>query len=73
MLVAGDKYVNFALLMLMDVPANVLYWLVLINSRRKTSLLVSFLVGGAFCTIQPFVPDSTYKMIWIIIPNIARL
>lgn len=62
-LVAGDKYVNFAVLMLMDVPANVLYWLVLVNSRRRTSLLISFLVGGVFCTVQPFVPDSEYEYV----------
>lgn len=57
-LIAGDKYVNFALLMLMDVPANVLYWFVLVRHDRKRTLLISFLIGGLFCVLQPFVPEE---------------
>ncbi|KAJ0174389.1 hypothetical protein K1T71_010535 [Dendrolimus kikuchii] len=54
----GNKYVNFALLMLMDIPANVFYWLALSKYKRKMPLLVSFLVGGIFCISQPFVPKG---------------
>lgn len=54
----GNKYINFALLMLMDIPANVLYWVALSKYKRKIPLLVSFLVGGAFCISQPFVPKG---------------
>ncbi|XP_073954187.1 solute carrier family 22 member 1-like isoform X2 [Choristoneura fumiferana] len=54
----GNKYVNFALLMLMDIPANVFYWLALSKYRRKMPLLTSFLVGGVFCVSQPFVPEE---------------
>lgn len=56
--VDGNKYVNFALLMLMDIPANVLYWLALDRYRRKMPLFISFLVGGVFCVLQPFVPKG---------------
>ncbi|KAG7301137.1 hypothetical protein JYU34_013980 [Plutella xylostella] len=54
----GNKYVNFALLMLMDIPANVLYWLILVKYKRKIPLLTSFLIGGMFCVTQPFLPKG---------------
>ncbi|KAJ8716930.1 hypothetical protein PYW08_005329 [Mythimna loreyi] len=56
--IAGNKYVNFSLLMLMDIPANVFYWLALSKYKRKLPLLASFLVGGVFCISQPFVPKG---------------
>ncbi|KAL4704862.1 hypothetical protein ACJJTC_019440 [Scirpophaga incertulas] len=52
----GNKYINFALLMLMDIPSNVFYWLALSKYKRKLPLVVSFLIGGIFCVTQPFVP-----------------
>lgn len=57
-LIAGNKYVNFALLMLMDIPSNVFYWLVLSKYKRKLPLLIAFFVGGVFCISQPFVPKG---------------
>lgn len=62
----GNKYINFALLMLMDIPANVLYWLALSKYKRKMPLFVSFLVGGIFCISQPFVPKGKYYMTGIL-------
>ncbi|KAI8420556.1 hypothetical protein MSG28_009016 [Choristoneura fumiferana] len=60
----GNKYVNFALLMLMDIPANVFYWLALSKYRRKMPLLTSFLVGGVFCVSQPFVPEGNEHFVF---------
>lgn len=60
--IAGNKYINFALLMLMDVPANVLYWMLLIRHKRKSTLFISFLIGGVFCVAQPFLPTGTYVL-----------
>lgn len=54
----GNKYINFALLMLMDIPANVFYWLALSKYKRKIPLMASFLIGGIFCVSQPFVPKG---------------
>ncbi|CAG4989279.1 unnamed protein product [Colias eurytheme] len=34
-LIDGNKYINFALLMLMDIPANVFYWLALSSIREN--------------------------------------
>lgn len=57
-LLSGDKYVNFALLVLMDIPANLLYWLALDKCARKMPLIASFVVGGLFCITQPFLPKG---------------
>ncbi|XP_059047100.1 solute carrier family 22 member 1-like [Achroia grisella] len=54
----GNKYINFALLMLMDIPANIFYWLALAKYKRKLPLLTSFIVGGIFCVCKPFVPKG---------------
>ncbi|XP_038210976.1 solute carrier family 22 member 1-like [Zerene cesonia] len=57
-LIDGNKYINFALLMLMDIPANVFYWLALSKYKRKLPLIASFIVGGFFCISQPFMPKG---------------
>ncbi|XP_013137193.1 PREDICTED: solute carrier family 22 member 3-like isoform X2 [Papilio polytes] len=57
-LLAGDKYLNFALLMLMDVPANLLYWLGLARCRRRLPLLASFILAGIFCISHAILPKS---------------
>ncbi|KPJ00906.1 PREDICTED: solute carrier family 22 member 5-like [Papilio xuthus] len=51
-LIDGDKYLNFALLMLMDVPANLLCWLALARCRRRLPLIISFTLGGLFCILH---------------------
>ncbi|CAH2089070.1 unnamed protein product [Euphydryas editha] len=57
-LISGNKYLNFALLIMMDIPANVLYWVALSKYKRKMPLIVSFIVGGVFCISQPFLPKG---------------
>ncbi|VVC97942.1 solute carrier family 22 member 21-like [Leptidea sinapis] len=57
-LIDGNKYINFALLMMMDIPANVFYWVALSKYKRKMPLVVSFIVGGVFCVSQPFMPKG---------------
>lgn len=59
----GNKYVNFALLMLMDIPANIFYWLALSKYKRKIPLLSSFIVGGIFCVSQAFMPKSKFELV----------
>ncbi|XP_053614538.1 organic cation/carnitine transporter 2-like isoform X2 [Plodia interpunctella] len=54
----GNKYLNFSLLMTMDIFSNIFYWLVLSKYKRKIPLIISFIIGGIFCICQPFVPKS---------------
>ncbi|XP_013196007.2 solute carrier family 22 member 2 [Amyelois transitella] len=56
--IGGNKYLNFSLLMVMDIFSNIFYWLALSKYKRKTTLIFSFIVGGIFCVCQPFVPKS---------------
>ncbi|CAH2240943.1 solute carrier family 22 member 1-like isoform X2 [Pararge aegeria] len=57
-LISGNKYINFALLIMMDIPANIFYWLALAKYKRKLPLIASFIVGGVFCVSQPFMPKG---------------
>ncbi|XP_023936559.1 solute carrier family 22 member 21 [Bicyclus anynana] len=57
-LISGNKYLNFALLIMMDIPANIFYWLALSKYKRKLPLIGSFIVGGIFCVSQPFMPKG---------------
>ncbi|XP_069361296.1 solute carrier family 22 member 1-like [Maniola hyperantus] len=57
-LISGNKYINFALLIMMDIPANIFYWLALAKYNRKLPLIGSFIVGGIFCISQPFLPKG---------------
>lgn len=61
-LISGNKYLNFALLIMMDIPANVFYWLALAKYKRKLPLIASFIVGGIFCVSQPFMPKGTFQL-----------
>lgn len=48
---AGDRFSNFALLMLMDVPANLSAGVALRRVGRRRALLVSFVLGGVCCLV----------------------
>lgn len=65
----GNKYINFALLMLMDIPSNVFYWLALSKYKRKLPLISSFIVGGIFCVLQPFTPKGKQLNLYLRFKN----
>ncbi|RVE39823.1 hypothetical protein evm_015527, partial [Chilo suppressalis] len=52
---SGDKYVNFALNMAMEVVASLLIMMALERFGRKWSIFVAFLVCGAACVTPFFV------------------
>lgn len=56
-LLEGDKYVNYALVAVTEVPGNFLAMYVLMNYRRKYPLIASFFIAGLFCIGQPFLPN----------------
>ncbi|OWR40799.1 solute carrier family 22 member 3-like [Danaus plexippus] len=59
---AGNKYFNFAIMSLSDIPASIAMFYVLKRFRRKKPLLVSFITAGLLCLTQPFVPK---KYVWM--------
>lgn len=59
----GDKYMNYALASLTDLPGSLIAMYVLMKYRRKYPLIWSFLIAGVFCIGQPFLPTSEYYLI----------
>ncbi|EFN82259.1 Solute carrier family 22 member 21 [Harpegnathos saltator] len=59
---AGDKYTNFMLVAVVEIPGYFLTWLLTDYVGRKATLSGSFLLSGAFCLAIQFVPAaaSTY-------------
>ncbi|XP_059061168.1 organic cation transporter protein-like isoform X2 [Achroia grisella] len=54
----GNKYINYALICIMDIPANIIILLALNRFKKKYSLIASFLVGAILCLSQPFMPTN---------------
>ncbi|KAL4711636.1 hypothetical protein ACJJTC_011344 [Scirpophaga incertulas] len=52
----GNKYVNYILTALVDIPAHVVIIYILNHFKRKIPLISSFIVGAILCLTQPFVP-----------------
>lgn len=57
---AGDKYLNFALVSLVEIPACLLNWMVMEGLSRKMALSCMFVLSGATCVANIFTPDSEY-------------
>ncbi|CAH0717482.1 unnamed protein product, partial [Brenthis ino] len=55
---AGNKYLNFAIMSLSDIPASIAMVFVLKRFKRKKPLLISFIFAGLLCLVQPFVPKE---------------
>ncbi|XP_011297422.1 solute carrier family 22 member 21 [Fopius arisanus] len=58
---AGDKYVNFILVSLVEIPAYFLSWLLIDYVGRKPTLSGSFLFSGIFCLAIQFVPKDSWS------------
>lgn len=53
---SGNKYVNFALVSLIEIPGYTLAWVSIRKLGRRLSLVFSLLVCGLTCTLSIFVP-----------------
>lgn len=54
----GNKYINFALTSLVDIPGILIITYVLIKFKRKLPLMLSFFTGAVLCIAQPFLPSK---------------
>ncbi|KAJ2950800.1 hypothetical protein O0L34_g9066 [Tuta absoluta] len=54
----GNKYVNFALLAVVDIPGQLIITYLLIRFKRKIPLLFSFVFAAILCLCQPFIPTN---------------
>lgn len=53
---AGDKYINFVLVAVVEIPAYCLAWVLNDYVGRKPTLSGAFLLSGTFCLAIQFVP-----------------
>ncbi|KAL4711637.1 hypothetical protein ACJJTC_011345 [Scirpophaga incertulas] len=58
----GDKYTNFGILSIADIPAAIAMVYTLKKFQRKKPLLLSFILAGLLCFVQPFIPA---KLFWL--------
>ncbi|VVC31714.1 Hypothetical protein CINCED_3A024130 [Cinara cedri] len=49
--IAGNKYLNFALVSFVEIPACLFNWIIMERMSRKTSLFSMFLLSGATCIV----------------------
>ncbi|XP_069355393.1 organic cation transporter protein-like isoform X1 [Maniola hyperantus] len=54
----GNKYVNFALTILVDLPGTIVTTYIMIHFKRKAPLMLSFFAGAVLCMSQPFLPSN---------------
>lgn len=54
----GNKYLNFILMALLDIPATFACMYILKHFKRKKPLISCFLIGATFCLAQPFMPSG---------------
>lgn len=60
---AGDKYINFILVVMIEIPAYCLIWMLTDRIGRKLMLSGAFLLSGVFCLAIQFVPTGKKKKI----------
>ncbi|XP_047989893.1 solute carrier family 22 member 3-like isoform X1 [Leguminivora glycinivorella] len=58
----GNKYVNYALTSLVDVPGRFVVVYILNRYKRKMPLIFTFVACAVLCAAQPFVP---YDLPWL--------
>ncbi|XP_068628032.1 solute carrier family 22 member 1-like [Battus philenor] len=55
-LLQGNKYLNYAFVILMEIPGYFILAYVLNNFKRKLPLIFGFFIAGILCISQPFIP-----------------
>ncbi|XP_054013938.1 organic cation transporter protein-like isoform X2 [Hylaeus anthracinus] len=64
---AGDKYANFILVAIVEIPAYFLTWFMTDYVGRKITLSSTFLLSGAFCLAIQFVPTGSWTFLPLIL------
>ncbi|XP_015509581.2 uncharacterized protein LOC107216806 [Neodiprion lecontei] len=64
--VAGDQYVNFILVALVEIPGNLACWALVDYMGRKPILSGSFFLSGVFCILAIFVPEDWWYLTLIV-------
>ncbi|KAL4711037.1 hypothetical protein ACJJTC_018002 [Scirpophaga incertulas] len=63
---AGNKYVNFILVVFVEIPANFVCLLVLDRFGRKKTLIITYILSACLCISLSFLPkESTWWALFI--------
>ncbi|XP_034253555.1 organic cation transporter protein-like isoform X2 [Thrips palmi] len=62
--VAGNLYLNFMLVCLVEVPAGLVTWLLMERVGRRASMCSSLVLTGVACVAFIFIPDSG-GLVWV--------
>ncbi|OWR45874.1 organic cation transporter [Danaus plexippus plexippus] len=54
----GNKYIIFGVMYLIDIPGILIFSYICKKFKRKRPLMISFLAGGVFSILQPFVQTN---------------
>lgn len=54
----GNKYLNFALINMIDFPGSLIITFLMIRFKRKLPLIFTFVSAAILCLSQPFVPKG---------------
>ncbi|XP_055693803.1 solute carrier family 22 member 3-like [Lutzomyia longipalpis] len=65
--IGGDKYVNFILICLIELPAFVICYLIVDRAGRRITLSVSLLLAGLSCLCQLFLPTEGAEAVKLVL------
>lgn len=60
--IAGNKYLNFALVSGVEIPASLLNMIIMAKMSRRISLSSVFVLNGIACVLYIFVPNGEYNV-----------
>lgn len=58
--IIGNKYLNFALVCLIEIPGYTVAWISIQHLGRRTSIIGFFFLCGATCIASTFVPERKH-------------
>ncbi|CAG9859099.1 unnamed protein product [Phyllotreta striolata] len=70
---SGSKYINFALVTLVEIPGYTLAWVCIQKMGRRYSLIGFLLLSGVTCTLTIFVQNTNLNWLVIMLFLIGKL
>ncbi|KAK3921204.1 Solute carrier family 22 member 21 [Frankliniella fusca] len=61
---AGDQYLNFVLMELVEVPAALIAWKTMASAGRRATLVGAILPAAACCVAYHFLPAPPHGAVW---------
>ncbi|XP_025207596.1 solute carrier family 22 member 21-like [Melanaphis sacchari] len=71
--IAGDKYLNFSLVLFIEIPACLLNWLIMEGMSRKKALCCMFVLSGITCVMYNLMSGELFliKLLLFLVSKLA--